>query len=170
MKVFTTHLDQNLMIKIINIKKKKNNNDIDTKPPNVFNYLKILSQEAKNLINEIKDADNDIGNGKLLFIGNNREKFYFNTFNKLLKFILAIYDREISLKEAEIKQRDLEKKVDLKFNYKPKNQKEKEEIYAVLMQANDLLEYRNKNIDAFENGTFLSDHLKKQIILVIIMC
>ena len=30
MKVFTTHLDQNLMIKMINIKKKQNDN-IDTK-------------------------------------------------------------------------------------------------------------------------------------------
>ena len=39
MKVFTTILDQNLMIKMINIKKQQNNN-IDTKPPNVFNYLK----------------------------------------------------------------------------------------------------------------------------------
>ena len=35
-------------------KNNNNNNNIETKPPNVFNYLKILSQEAKNLINEIK--------------------------------------------------------------------------------------------------------------------
>ena len=27
------------------------------------------------------------------------------------------------------------------------------------MQANHLLEYRKKNIDAFKNGTFLSEHL-----------
>ena len=46
MKVFTTHLDQNLMIKMINIKKQQNNH-IDTKPPNPFNYSKSLSQEAK---------------------------------------------------------------------------------------------------------------------------
>ena len=29
------------------------------------------------------------------------------------------------------------------------------------MQANDLLEYRNKIIDAFKDGTFLSEYLKK---------
>ena len=29
------------------------------------------------------------------------------------------------------------------------------------MQANDLLEYRNKIIDAFKNGILLSGHLKK---------
>ena len=29
------------------------------------------------------------------------------------------------------------------------------------MQANDLLEYRSKIIDAFKDGTFLSENLKK---------
>ena len=29
------------------------------------------------------------------------------------------------------------------------------------MHANNLLEYRNKIIDAFKDGTFLSEHLKK---------
>ena len=38
------------------------------------------------------------------------------------------------------------------------------------MQANHLLEYRKKNIDAFKNGTFLSEHLKKQTMLHMIMC
>ena len=36
--------------------------------------------------------------------------------------------------------------------------KKKEEIYHVLMQANDLLEYRNKIIDAFKDGTFSSKY------------
>ena len=31
------------------------------------------------------------------------------------------------------------------------------------MQANDLLEYRNKNIDAFRERTFLSKHLKESV-------
>ena len=38
------------------------------------------------------------------------------------------------------------------------------------MQANDLLEYRNKIIDAFKNATFSSEYLKKnQMTLDIIM-
>ena len=56
------------------------------------------------------------------------------------------------------------------FNYKPKNEKEKEEINGVLMQANDLFEYRDKIIDAFKDGTFLSERLKKQIMLHMVMC
>ena len=73
MKVFTTHLDQNLMRKIIkminNIKKEKQqNNNIDTKPPNVFNYLKSLSQEAKDLMDDKEDANDDIDDGKFFLL------------------------------------------------------------------------------------------------------
>ena len=150
------------MIKMINIKKTQQNNNIDTEPPNVFNYLKSLSQKAKDLMDEIKDADDDIDNNKLLFIGSNKEKFNFNIFRMSLNFLSAIYNGEISLKEAEISQRNLEKKIEeLKFNYRSENAEEKEEINGVLMQANDLLEYRNKIIDAFKDGTFSSELLKK---------
>ena len=38
---------------------------------------------------------------------------------------------------------------------------EKEEINGVLTQANDILEYRDKIIEAFSDGTFSSAHLKK---------
>ena len=95
---------------MINIKKNQQNNNIDTKPPNVSNYLKSSIQEAKDLINEIEDADDDIDDGKLLFIGSNKEKFNFTTFRKPLNFISAIYNEEISLKEAEFFQKNLEKK------------------------------------------------------------
>ena len=102
-------------------------------------------------MDEIEDADDDID-----------ENFNFNTFNKPLNFILAIYNGEISLKEAEFKQRNLKEKIEeINFNYKPKNEKEKEEIRQVLTQANDLLVCRNKIINAFKYGTFLSEYLKK---------
>ena len=65
------------------------------------------------------------------------------------------------MNKAEISQRNLEKKIDeLKFNYKSENAEEKEEINGVLMQANDLLEYRNRIIDVFKDGTFSSERLK----------
>ena len=67
-KVFTLYL--NLMKKI----------NIDTKPLNVFDYLKSLSQEAEDLMDEIMqaDADKDINIYKLVFIGSNRKKFNFD--------------------------------------------------------------------------------------------
>ena len=129
-----------LIIKIIKtrIKKRKQNNNIDTRPPNVFDYLKRLSQKAKDLMDEIKDVDDDIDNNKLLFIGSNKEKFNFNIFRMPLNFLSAIYNGEISLTEAEISQRNLEKKIEkLKFNYRSENAEEKKERNGVLMQAND---------------------------------
>ena len=75
---------------------------------------------------------------------------------------MSYYKGEISLKETEFKQGNLEEKIDdLQFNYESKNEKENKEINEGLMQANDLLEYRNKVIDAFKNGTFSSEYLKK---------
>ena len=140
--------------------KKQQSNNIDTKPSNDFNYLKSLSQEANDLIDEIEEVNNDIDKHMLFFIGNNKEKFNFNTFRMPLNFLSDIYNGKISLKEAEFKQKDLEIE-NLQFYYIPKNKKEKEEKSQVLMQANDLLEYRNKIIDGFKDNTFSSEYLKK---------
>ena len=73
-------------------------------------------------MDEIKEADSEIDDYKLLFIGSNKEKFNFNIFRKPLNFLSAIYNGEITLKRAEILQGDLDKKIEkLKFNYKAKN-------------------------------------------------
>ena len=116
-KIFNKGLDKDdqkegLFKRLKNIEnaQKQQNNNIDSKPLNVYDYLKSLSQEAKDLIDKLKDANDDIDDGKLLFIGSNKERFNFNTFNKPLNFISTIYNGKISLKEAEIKQRNLEKK------------------------------------------------------------
>ena len=50
----------------------------------------------------------------------------------------------------------------LKFHYKPNNAEEKKEIDSVLMHATGLLEYRNKIINAFENGIFLVEQAKEE--------
>ena len=134
--------------------------NIDAKPSNVSNYLKSLSQEAKDLKDEIEDANSDTDYNKLLFIGSNKKKLNFNIFSTPLTFLLDIYNGKITFKKAEINQRDLNKKIEeLKYNYKPKDEKEKEEINEVLMHANDMLEYGDKITDAFKNGTFSSEHI-----------
>ena len=111
-------------------------------------------------MDEIEDAGNDIDYNKLLFIGSNKEKFNFNIFSTPLNFLLDKFNGKFTFKKAEINQRDLNKKIEeLKYNYKPKDEKEKEEINEVLVHANDMLEYRDKIIDAFKNGTFSSEHI-----------
>ena len=142
--------------------KKQQTNNIDTKLSNIFDYLKKLSPEANDLMDEIKGNDDDIDINKLPFIGSKQEKFNFNTFRMPLNFLQDIYNEKISLKEAEFKQRGLEIKIqDLQFGYTPKNIKEKEEKSQILMHANELLESRNKIIKAFKDDIFPSEHLKK---------
>ena len=128
-----------------------------TLPLIVSNYLKSLSQEAKDLMDELEDANNDIGYNKLLYIGD-KEKFNFNIFRY---FLLDIFNGKITFKKAEINQRELNEKIkELKYNYKPKNETEKEEINEVLIHVN-MLEYLDKIIEAFRDGTFSSEYLKK---------
>ena len=61
-------------------------------------------------MDEIEDENDEIDYDKLSFIGINREKFNFNTFDTLLNFLLDIFNGKITLKKAELKQRDLENK------------------------------------------------------------
>ena len=111
---------------------------------------------------EIEEENDDIDIYKLDFVGSDREKFNFNTFKMQLNFLSAIYNGKISLKEAEFKQRDLEKEIEeLQFYYIPKNKEEIKEIKRVLMHANELWESRNKTIKAFKDDIFLFEHLKK---------
>ena len=84
--------------------------DKDKKPPNIADYLNSLSQKAKALMDEIDEVDGDIDDGKLSFIGDNKEKFNFNTFSMPLNFLSDIYNGKISLREAEFNQGNLERK------------------------------------------------------------
>ena len=84
--------------------------DKDKKPPNIADYLNSLSQKAKDLMDEIDEMDGDIDDGKLSFIGDNKEKFNFNTFSMPLNFLSDIYNGKISLREAEFNQGNLERK------------------------------------------------------------
>ena len=74
---------------------KGDKDDKDKKPLNIVDYLKSLSRKAKDLIDEIEDVDCDIHDGKLLFIGDNKENFNFNTFNMPLGFLSDIYNGKI---------------------------------------------------------------------------
>ena len=136
------------------------------------NYLKSLSQVAKDLMDEIEDANSDIDYNKLFYIDSNKEKFNFNIFSMPLNFLSDIFNGKITLKKAEINNRNLNKKIEeLKYNYKPKNEKEKEEIDEVLMHANDMLEYRETKLLMHLKMVFFYPNIfKKQMMLHMILC
>ena len=84
------------------MKKLKKQQNIGSIPLIVSNYLKSLSQEAKDLLDEIEDVNDDIDYNKLLFIGSNKEKFNFNVFSTLLNLLLDIFNGKITLTKADI--------------------------------------------------------------------
>ena len=54
----------------------------------VSNYLKNLSQGAKDFMDEIEDANSDIDCNRLFLIGSKKEKFNFNIFSTPLNFLV----------------------------------------------------------------------------------
>ena len=113
-------------------------------------------------MDKIEDGNKNIDIKNFLLIDSNRKKLNFNTFRMPLNFLSDIYNGETSLKEAEFFQRILKRKMEeLGVNYKPKNAKEEEEIDGVLMLGDEILEYRDKIVDGFSDGTFSSEHFKK---------
>ena len=74
-------------------------------------------------MDEIKERNDDIDDNNLLFIGSNKEIFNFNRMP--LNFPSAIYNCEISLKETEFKQKDLEEKIAGLKSYRNNVEKEK---------------------------------------------
>ena len=108
------------------MKKPKKQQNICSIPLIISNYLKSLSQEAKDLMDEIEGANDDIDYNKLLFICSSKEKFNFNIFSMPLNLLLDIFNGKITLTKTEINQRDLNEKIEeLKYNYKPKTKKKK---------------------------------------------
>ena len=73
------------------MKRLKRQQNIGSLPLLFSNYLKSLSQEAKDLMDEIEDVNNDIDYNKIIFIGSNKEKFNFNIFSMPLNFLLDIF-------------------------------------------------------------------------------
>ena len=108
------------------MKKPKKQQNICSIPLIISNYLKSLSQEAKDLMDEIEGANDDIDYNKLLFIRSSKEKFNFNIFSMPLNLLLDIFNGKITLTKTEINQRDLNEKIEeLEYNYKPKTKKKK---------------------------------------------
>ena len=111
MKVFTTHLDHNLVVMIIKIRIKEiTRQQYRHKTVKDFLLFQKFKWRVKRFDGWNRRVDDDVDKYKLVFIGSNRETFNFNIFNWLLAFLSAIYNGELSLKEAEISQREIRKK------------------------------------------------------------
>ena len=70
-----------------------------------------LSPDAKQLLNKIKEEENDIESPKIICINSDGKLFNFNTFKPLLKFASNIYNGKITLGEAKKDQHEMFKQL-----------------------------------------------------------
>ena len=96
------------------------NINTDSKSLKAISLLSGLDPGAKELMNEIKEEENDIYPEKLVCTKSDRKMFNFNTFKHSLKLASSIYDGKIILEEANKDQYEMLKQLkDLeKFNSK----------------------------------------------------
>ena len=135
----------------------------DSKPLKVINFFGKLSPEAKELMNEIREVENDIDSEKLVCAKSVKKSFNFNVLKLLFKFSANIYDGKIILEEAK---KDQHKKFNQLEDLKkfdpnnPGNIREKEET---LINTEKVYNNRNNVNNAFENEVFpFKDGLKKK--------
>ena len=71
------------------------NIDTGSKLLKAINFSNRLSPEAKQLIEEIKEEENDIDPEKLVFINSDEKIFNFNIFKLLFNFASDIYNERL---------------------------------------------------------------------------
>ena len=75
-------------------------------------FDKYLSPEAVTLIKEIKSTEVNVDYEKLSFAGGNKKSDSFHNFKTLEKFIMDIYNRNMTIDEAQIKQSKFAERLD----------------------------------------------------------
>ena len=75
---------------------------IDIKPHIDF-FDEYLTPEAVTFIKEIKSTEDNVGYDKLSFAVRNKKVYGFNKFKTLEKLIKDIYNRNMTINEAQIK-------------------------------------------------------------------
>ena len=107
-------------------------------------------------MSEIKEEQNAIkkDSKKLIFMGANKKYFDFRVFRGPYEFGSVIYHKG-SLKDAKDSQNRMLAKLDDFKKYNPKSREVIDRKKEILIDAERFYDYRNKVIEAFEDGVFL---------------
>ena len=130
----------------------------------VINFFGKLSPEAKELMNEIREVENDIDSEKLVCAKSGKKSFNFNVFKLLFKFSANIYDGKIIL-EAKNDQHKKFKQLEYLKKFDPNNPDNIREKEETLINTEKVYNNRNNVNNAFENEVFpFKDGLKKKTV------
>ena len=130
------------------------NMNISSKPlMEIVFFFSTLSDEAKKLMNEIKIIDDWLDNAQLVCTKTDGiTKYYFSNFTFPSIFASKIYNKNLSLQEAEANQQELEILINkLNNDYNPRNQ-------IKINEQNDTLKSARK---FFLSDKTLLEHLRE---------
>ena len=139
------------------------NINTDSKSLKTINFFGKLSPEAKELMNEIREVENDIDPENLVCAKSGKKSFNFNIFRLLFKFAANIYDGKTKLEEAKKDQHKKFKQLEDLKRFDPNNPDNIREKEQTLINTEKVYNNRNNVNNAFENGVFpFKDGLEKK--------
>ena len=132
------------------------NINISSKPLKTIGFFITLSDEVKKLMVNIKQLDDWFDIAQLVCTKTDgKTKYGFSKFTFPSKFASKIYNKNITLQEAEGNQQELEILINrLNNSYNPKNKIKTNEKKKNLKSAKKLFFIREGIIRAFERGIF----------------
>ena len=144
-----TEFEYSSLCKMFNMGLDKKEKD---KKEGLFKRLKNIENAQKNLISSNDDDDDDDDDDKSIYY---TPRSQFDEKDKM-------HSKPPNVSDYLKSQIDLDGEINkLKYVYKPKNAEEKEKINRVLVHAKNISAYSKKIIEAFKDGTFPSEYLKK---------
>ena len=94
-----------------------------------------LNFEARKAYDEIKEQSKKFNYTKLVCTGSGKHQYNFTIFLDLKTFVESLYNGNLSLKAAKIKQRNIEDMIAKLECYNPKKEKFKTQKESVLLNA-----------------------------------
>ena len=131
--------------------------NISSKPLKEISFFSTLNYNAKKLMIKIKQLDNWFDSAQLICTKTDGKTIYnFSNFTFPFKFASKIYNKYITLQDAENNQQELKILINkLNNSYNPKINIKRKEKKDTLKSANKLFIIREEIIKAFKNGIFL---------------
>ena len=132
------------------------NINVGSKPLKTISFFSAISEEAKNLTDNIKVMDNWFETAQRICTKTDgKTEYNFNKFKLPLKFASKMYRHDITLQKAEDDQKMLKMLINkLNNDYNPRNETKIKEKDGTINSAKKLFSIRENIIRAFKKGIF----------------
>ena len=133
------------------------NINIGSKPLKTISFFSAISDEAKKLMNNIKQTDDWLETAQLICTKTDgKTKYNSNKFTFPLKFTSKIYRRDLTLQKAEDNHQELKILINkLNNDYNPKYKTKIKEKSDTLESAKTIYSIKEDIINAFKKSIFL---------------